>query len=245
MNTLSVFAPRRLARLLAGDAMNVTRDPMLLFAVVLSVVPPLALYFGQPAMDAAAQSAFGIVALSRYFVPLVLMLPAVLIGWVTGFLLLEDRDEGTLLALDVTPIGKSGFLAYRVTVTALLAIALTLYAWPLVLPDASLGIALTLAALVALNAVAAAVILPAIARNKVEGLALTKLTNLLAIVPLLAAIPSPWRYIGGVLPPYWIGELLPLTTVAPLPASLTIALGLALNGLAVLALFRWLGRKAG
>ncbi len=37
-----------------------------------------------------------------------------LIGWVTGFLLLEDRDDGPLLAVDVTPIGKCGFLAYRV-----------------------------------------------------------------------------------------------------------------------------------
>ena len=59
-----------------------------------------------------------------------------LIGWVTGFLLLEDRDEGTLLALDVTPVGKSGFLLYRVGVTATLAVALTLYAWPLVIPEA-------------------------------------------------------------------------------------------------------------
>jgi hypothetical protein len=32
--------------------------------------------------------------------------------------MLEDRDDGALLALDVTPPGKAGFLAYRVTVTA-------------------------------------------------------------------------------------------------------------------------------
>ena len=54
----------------------------------------------------------------RYLAPIVFVLPALLIAWVTGFLMLEDRDDRALLALDVTPPGKAGFLAYRVTVTA-------------------------------------------------------------------------------------------------------------------------------
>ena len=44
------------------------------------------------------------------------------------------------------------------------------------------------------EAVIAAALLPALARNKVEGLALTKLTNIMAVVPLLALLPSPWRF---------------------------------------------------
>lgn len=245
MSALGLFAPHRLWRLVAGDAMNIGRDPMLLFATGMSLAPALALYLSRGALDAAALSTFGIAELSRFIVPVVLLMPAVLIGWVTGFLLLEDRDEGTLLALDVTPVGKSGFLLYRVSITAALAIAVTLYAWPLILPAASPLLAAALAVLVAANAIAFTVALPAFARNKVEGLALTKLTNLFAIVPLLAAIPSPLRYIGGAFPSYWVGELLRLTEVAPSPSWLATLLGLIASAAAVTGLFRLLQSRAG
>jgi fluoroquinolone transport system permease protein len=132
----------------------------------------------------------------------------VLIGWVTGFLLLEDRDDGVLLAVDVTPIGKSGFLTYRVTVTALVGAAITAIAIPFVAPALELPQRLLIVTAVAVESVLAAVILPALARNKVEGLALTKLTNIAAVVPLIAIVPSPWRYVAGIVPTYWLGELL-------------------------------------
>lgn len=206
MTWLAVFAPSRLARLFAADIMNVSRDPMLLFAFVLSLLPSLGLYLGRNALDAKALEMFGLGGLSTIIAPMALVLPATLTGWVTGFLLLEDRDDGPLLAIDVTPVGKVGFLAYRVAVTGLAAALITLVAVSWLLPiatDHSLVVAM-----VAVEAVIAAIALPAFARNKVEGLALTKLTNLLAVAPLLALIPSPWRYIGGLLPSFWLGELL-------------------------------------
>jgi fluoroquinolone transport system permease protein len=245
MSALGLFAPRRLWRLVAGDAMNIARDPMLLFATAMSLTPALALSLTRDPLDAAALSTFGIADFSRYVVPFALLIPAILIGWVTGFLLLEDRDEGTLLALDITPVGKSGFLIYRVSITALLAVALTLYAWPLILPGASPILAAALSVLVGANAIAFTVALPAIARNKVEGLALTKLTNLFAVVPLLAAIPSPWRFLAAPIPSYWVGELLNLTDVAALPLWLAASLGLVVSAAALVGLFALFARRAG
>lgn len=245
MSARGLLAPHRLWRLVSGDAINIARDPMLLFATALSFAPALALYLGEASMNAAADAALGIDSLSRYVLPVALLVPASLLGWVTGFLLLEDRDEGTLLALDVTTVGKSGFLAYRIAVTAALAVVITLYAWPLVMRDKPPELVLSIAALVAMNAIAFAVLLPAIARNKVEGLALTKLTNLLVLAPLLAAIPSPLRYAGGIIPSYWVGELLALTEVAPLTLWIALPIALAVNLAAVVALFRLFARRTG
>ncbi|MBL8126276.1 MAG: hypothetical protein JNM64_01485, partial [Chloroflexia bacterium] len=146
---------------------------------------------------------------------------------------------------DVTPVGKAGFLAYRVGITALIAAAITLYAWPLILPSVAAPIVAVIAVLVAASSVGFAVVLPAIARNKVEGLAVTKLTNLLSVAPLLAAIPSPLRFLAAPLPPFWIGELLGLTTVAALPFWLAALAGAAVHALAVLLLFRLFARRAG
>lgn len=245
MTALSLFAPRRFGRLLASDAMNISRDPMLVGAIFMSLLPAAALYFGREAMDAAALEAFGVSQLSRYFAPLALIIPAMLIGWVTGFLLLEDRDDGPLLAVDVTPVGKGGFLGYRVTVTAIVTAAVTLYAAPLVIPEFGWGMAALMAVLVASEAAMVAIILPAIARNKVEGLALTKLINLASVVPLIAIIQSPLRLAAGVFPSYWIGELLDLSGQDTLPFVAAAGLALAVHAAAVVLLFRLLGRRAG
>ena len=245
MTALSLFAPRRFFRLAASDAMNIARDPMLLFAIVMSLVPAAGFYFGREAMDAAALETFGLSGFSRYVAPIVLILPAMLVGWITGFLLLEDRDDGPLLAVDVTPVGKGGFLGYRVTVTAIVAVAITLYAAPLVIPEQGWGMAALMAVLIAAEAAMVAIILPAIARNKVEGLALTKLINLAAIVPLLAIVPSPLRLLAGIVPPFWIGELLDLSGEPVLPFAATVALALATHAVAVAALFWLLGRRSG
>jgi len=245
MSILSIFTPRRFGRLLAADAMNAGRDPMLLFTMAMSLAPALAFHFGRDAMNAAALETFGIADFGRYVAPIAMLVPAMLIGWVTGFLLLEDRDDGPLLAVDVTPIGKGGFLAYRVTATALVTAAITLYALPLVVPDIGWGIAMLLALLIGIEAVLAAVVLPAIARNKVEGLALTKLTNIASIVPLIAAFPSPWRYLAGIVPTYWIGELLQLSSASYLPPQAIMGLAVATHLGAAAGLFWLLGKTRG
>ena len=245
MSGLAVFKPRRFVRLLLSDAMNIARDPMLLFAIVLSIAPSAAFWLTQPALDEAALAAFGVERFSRYLVPLVLLIPAYLIGWVTGFLLLEDRDDGPLLALDVTPVGKAGFLAYRVAVTALVTAIITLGALQVITPDPGPLPAFVILLLVPANAVLAALVLPAIARNKVEGLALTKLINLASVLPLLAIVPSPWRYLAGIVPTYWIGELLSLSGTDYLPLGVVIALAVVGHIAAGGLLFRLLSRRVG
>jgi hypothetical protein len=245
MSTLSVFAPARFGRMFAADAKNVSRDPTLIFAILLSAAPALAFHFGQAPMDAGMLDAFGVEAFSRYVAPIAISIPAFLIGWVTGFLFLEDRDEGTLLALDITPVGKRGFIAYRVAVTVLITMLLTVYDVWLVLPGTGPGMTALLAVLVAAEAVAATFILPAVARNKVEGLAITKLTNIAGIVPVLAVIPSPLRYIAGIVPTFWIGELLGLSSERYLPTGVIVVLALVSHFAVAWLLFRFMQRKAG
>jgi len=245
MSVLGSLSPARFARLAASDAMNIARDPMLIFATVMSITPAIAFVLARDQMDAAASAAWGIAAISRFVAPVALVLPAFLIGWVTGFLLLEDRDEGVFAALDVTPVGKSGFLAYRASVTALITFALTLWACWLILPQGSAWLDLLIAVLVAAEAVIAAIILPAVARNKVEGLALTKLINIAAVAALIAAIPSPLRFLGGVVPTYWVGESLHLTDIAALPLWITAAIAVSVHAVAVVALLKLFARRAG
>lgn len=243
MSGLGVLMPRRFGRLLLSDAMNIGRDPMLLFAIVLSVVPAVAFHLMQADMDAAAVAAFGIGGFSRYVAPVALLVPAYLIGWVTGFLLLEDRDDGPLAAVAVTPMGKGGFFTYRATVTAVVTATVTLPGLRLIVPELGTGYSILLLVLVPAQAVIAAVMLPAIARNKVEGLALTKLINLGMMAPLLALLPSPWRLLGGVVPSYWVGEILGLAGSPALPPAALGAAAAAVHLAWGVILFRWFLRR--
>jgi fluoroquinolone transport system permease protein len=245
MNTPSIFAPRRFGRLFVSDALNVVRDPTLVFATLFSLMPAIAFFSGKTPMDEAAEAAFGFTDFSRFVAPVALCLPAYLIGWVTGFLFLEDRDEGTLMAIDITPVGKAGFMGHRVAVTVLLTTAVTLFGARLVVPEAGWALAALVAIFVSLQAVSAAFVLPAVARNKVEGLAVTKLANIAAIAPLLAIVPSPLRYLVGVVPSFWVGELFGLSSRPYLPMPAVVAFALAAHIAVALLLYLLMRRKAG
>lgn len=208
MSVFAIFRPRRFIRLLVADSLNISRDPILLFVAMMSFLPATLLYFFGAPLDEAGVAHLGIEGLSRYITGPTVIMPAFLLGWVTGFLLLEDRDDGPLLAMETTPTGKSGFLLYRLSVTCVVCFAVALIGARLLVADRGWGAALFLAALVALEAIIVAFILLALARNKVEGLALSKLINIGSVVPLLALLPSGLRYMGGLFPSYWIGEFL-------------------------------------
>jgi fluoroquinolone transport system permease protein len=244
MTPWSILAPRRLSIMLSADAMNVSRDPMLVSACIMSVLPSIGLWLARDAIDAAGAGA-GIASLSLSFIPLALLIPAFLIGWVTGFLLLEDRDDGPLLAVDVTPVGRGGFLAYRLAVTAALTAAITLMALYLLLPAAALWLKLLILVTIPVDAALSAIVLLALARNKVEGLALTKLTNIAAVVPFAALIPSPLRLLAGIVPTYWLGELLGLPAAASIPDWSAAALLIVSHAIAAVLLMRLLQRRSG
>lgn len=245
MNTFTKPRPNRFAQLFAADTRNISRDPALLFAIVLSIALPIGIAVFRPVIDNTAANTLGVTAFTNYIIPVVFCLPAFLTGWVTGFLLLEDRDDGPLMALDVTPMGKAGFFAYRAIVTAIITAAITILCLILLAPQTPLLVAAIIVVLIAIEAVCSAFILPAIARNKVEGLAVTKVINIAAIVPLLVLLPSPLRYIGAIIPSYWIGDLLMDEATQYLSLNVKLALAIIVHVLVALLLYRFASRRIG
>jgi fluoroquinolone transport system permease protein len=189
------------------DARSVARDPLLRWLVAYPIVLALLLRFGVAALDVPVQARFGF-ALSDYgvlIVSFVFELLPVLCGMVVGFLLLDARDDGTLAALQVTPLTLGGFLAYRLAAPMALSVAMTLVSVPLVgladvHPVTLVAVALGAAPLAPLFAL----FLAAFARNKVEGFALTKAAGILFLPPVFAYfVHAPWQWAFGVMPTFW------------------------------------------
>ncbi|MCB9994664.1 MAG: hypothetical protein H6873_13535 [Hyphomicrobiaceae bacterium] len=239
------LTPKRFTTLLAADTRNAGRDPTLIFGIVMSILPTILIPPFRDAINGWARGLFAIPDLVLWASPMLMTLPAILIGWITGFLFLEDRDEATLLAIDITPFGKGAYLQYRTVATILVAFVISVVNGFVFTPHLGPALILFMALLVALFAVSMAFVFPALARNKVEGLALTKVVNLFSIAPLLALVPSLWRYLAAPVPSFWIGELINPASRPGLPLWAILVLGLLTHMALVVWLYRFTLRRAG
>lgn len=231
------FSPPVVRALLRADMLNVARDPMLVMGLVLSIVPAILVSVFGPAAEAAARSAFGLVGMDRVLGILAVIMPGAMIGWATGFLLIEDRDETMFTAIAVTPLGRIGLVAWRLGLCTALVFTFSLAAALMALPDAGFPLCLAIALVATGYGPITALILLGFSTNKVEGLALTKLVNIAIFAPLLALLPAPWRYLAAPLPPFWIGELADLSGSAIRPV-LALPLGLLTTALILALLIR-------
>jgi fluoroquinolone transport system permease protein len=220
------------------DLHSVRRDALLRWMLVFPLLAAAAARWLVPAISARLLAVFGF-DLSAYYLLfnslLALAVPQML-GLLIGFLLLDQRDDRTLTALQVTPLTLNGYLAYRIALPVGLSLAATLF----VLPFGGLSpLAWPHLALVALaNGLMAplvALALAAFASNKVQGFAIAKGMGVIILPPLLAWFaPAPWEYVFGLAPTYW-----PVKLYWALHAGQAAAPLYLLAGLAYQALLLW------
>jgi fluoroquinolone transport system permease protein len=203
----------RAARVLGPvDLLSVRRDPLLRWVALMPLLFALPARFVLPGVTARAGDLLGLEFLPHYApvmgCALLLFTPA-MVGMVVGFLLLDQRDDGTLAALRVTPLPLGAYLAYRLAAPVVVSAALTVAAFPIaglgdLDPPRLLLAALAAAPLAPLYALA----LFAFAQNKVQGFAVVKLLSVLPLAPLVAyAADGPWELLLALAPTYWPAQV--------------------------------------
>ena len=189
------------------DGKSVGRDPLLRWLIVYPLAMALLVRWGVPILRTHLIARFQFdlhpyYGLLMSFVPLI---TPMLAGIVVGFLLLDQRDDQTLTALQVTPLTLSGYFAYRITVPTVVSFVVTLAVLPLaglldLGPLASVAAALSSCLLAPIYAL----FLGAFASNKVQGFALSKALGVLLVPPLVAYfVNPPWQFLFGLDPLYW------------------------------------------
>lgn len=189
------------------DLKNMRRDSMLVWLPVLPPLVALLTRWGLPALTSwlLAQVAFDLTPYHSLMMSFIMPFPAGFVGVITGFLLLDERDDRTLTALMVTPLPLTGYLAYRLSAPLLASTLLALITYPVVglLPLPWLPL-LLIALLSGFAAPILALALPSLAANKVAGLALQKMLGSLLFLPVVAYfLPEPWQWLAGIFPTYW------------------------------------------
>ena len=189
------------------DARSVARDSMLRWLIAMPIAYALAFRWGVPALRAWLDEHYGFDLAPHYPLLasfLVLITPA-LLGAVAGFLLLDQRDDRTLTALQVTPLTVEGYLAYRIAVPMLVSVPV-MVACIAISDLVTMGVvpAIAAAAQAAPTAPLFALFAAGFATNKVQGFALLKGVGVLSWPPVIAwFVSSPWQVAFGLDPLYW------------------------------------------
>ncbi len=191
---------------------QVLRDGMLFAMLPAPFLTGVLFKFGIPLLDAllkrelsfSLEPWFGLIdGLLLYMTPL-------LLAMIPSFLLLEERDEGIADFYRITPAGGLAYYMARLGLPMLWAFACSIVVGALFTLTVVSPVVLVAACLICTAAgIIMALGISHFAKNRVEGLALSKLTGL-SLLGLLAAwfVPAPYAWLFGVMPSYWLGVLL-------------------------------------
>ncbi len=190
------------------DIKSFYRDSLLFWMIFLPVIWAFVIRWGLPFITTTIIEKFQF-DLSPYY-PIIMsyfiiLMTPVIFGLVIGFLLLDERDDGTLTALSVTPLSLNNYFAYRIIIPMVLSIVMAFLIYPIAnighINSFSLfGAAIVAAPMAPLFALA----LASIAQNKVQGFALMKSSGAILLPPVFAFfMDSNWEIAFGIFPSYW------------------------------------------
>jgi fluoroquinolone transport system permease protein len=226
-----------------NDLKSINRDS-LLFGVIIApwllvlslrlVIPPLTEFL-------ATRYQFDLVSYYPLVICFFLFLNIpLLFGVMTGFLMLDERDNDTLTALRVTPASLQGLVKYRLAIAFLFSTVYILITTPLSgLVKIENGFQILIPALLAsLFAPVVTLFLAAFARNKLEGFALIKGAGVVLLGPLMSFfMVGAAQYLFGLLPTFWAVHAF----VAALNQEsylVYVVIGLIYNSLLIALLYR-------
>jgi len=139
--------------------------------------------------------------------------------------MLTEYDENIAVYLAVTPLGKNGYAVSRLLFPAVISIlASVLLINRFSLTVWTFGMTLITCSLTSLLSTAVSLLLFSFSRNRVEGMAMAKLSGLLMLgLPVPFFLLSDMQYLFSLLPSFWIAKLVVEKTILfLLPAMITL-----------------------
>lgn len=190
----------------------IRRDMMLIAALAAPFLAGIAIRFIVPFIEKTLIGFTGMNAvISPYYGLFDILFASVapaMFCFIAAMVMLEERDEHIDRYLFITGLGKSGYIVSRIVIPALFSFAITAALLPvfgLTAPSAAQILLLSLTG--TLQGITIALLVVTLSSNKLEGMAITKLSSLIifgAAVPYF--VPTPFSFFAFLLPSFWIGK---------------------------------------
>lgn len=209
---------------LKSDIKQITRDPIILilyFApVLLFGFILIALHYLPPYIDAY----FNLLNYLPYILAGTLGLTSGLLGIATGFMMIDDKDGKIYELMQITPLGRKGYLFNRLLIPGLMTIIYTsifiIFINPLPLIQ---GIALI--TMCSIQSALFAIALFHLADDQVKGLTYAKGLNIVIIFAFTKLIKNNViSAFAVVVPTYWLTETILFNNFVTLSIALVIHL---------------------
>ncbi|ONI46879.1 hypothetical protein AN644_02305 [Candidatus Epulonipiscium fishelsonii] len=192
--------------LISTQLKQLGRDSLLLFLVIYPFILTIIGRILVPIItDATLTDTFNLAnhypAIMVFFV----IMNPIIFGAIVGLMLLDERENNVISAIQILPIKFSQYLLSKATLFTVLSIAsgiivtysIDLYYVPFI---ASLFINIV----ASLGVFFGMLLVNLFASNKVEGFATMKGSGFLLVIPVVALyIPAPFKYLCALAPAYW------------------------------------------
>ncbi|MDR1974450.1 MAG: hypothetical protein LBQ31_07225 [Bacteroidales bacterium] len=217
---------------LKNDLRQILRDPIM---AILMVVPllliiafKLMVLYLVPFIQALIE--FDILPYLYYVFVFVVIMCASMLGIVTGFMMIDDRDGKISELMSVTPLGRNGYLINRLLFSSVLSVFYSILGYYVLNVVELPFVTILFVSLLSSNySIIIGLLIFTFADDKVKGLAFAKAINSLTLFAFTDLLALKWlTVLSWFFPPYWI------TLVVQTPHTLLV------YGLALLVNFGWL-----
>jgi fluoroquinolone transport system permease protein len=143
---------------------------------------------------------------SQYILSFVLLTNSGMLGIVTGFMMLDERDGNIVELMSVTPLGKNGYLLNRLSIASVFSLIYSFLAYYILdLAELPFYSVLLLSVLLAIYSSIIGLLLFLGANDKVKGLSYAKALNVFILFAFADLFSLKWFvFISWFFPPYWI-----------------------------------------
>ncbi|WP_347551826.1 hypothetical protein ABFG93_07085 [Pseudalkalibacillus hwajinpoensis] len=197
----------RILSLLFYDLKAIWKDLMTMISIFAPILMALFFRFATPILDEAFFKGTTFPPSDQNLVIglLLLLTTPVMLGMMSGFILLDEKDEGIAMSIAVTPFQLKGYLFYRLYLPMIISLLL---AFPVLTIGGFTEIMtlrlLPFLLLIIVETPIIALLMASTAENKVEGLAIAKVISIILAIPIaIYFIDHPALMLAGILPPYW------------------------------------------
>jgi fluoroquinolone transport system permease protein len=217
---------------LNNDLKQIMRDPIMAILMVgplfLIIALKLMVLFLIPIIRTSI--GFDVSPYLDYVFVFVVMMCGAMMGIVTGFMMIDDRDGKIAELMSVTPLGRSGYLFNRLLFAATLSVLYSILSYYVLNVVELPLITMLFVSLLSSNyAIIIGLLIFTFADDKVKGLTFAKAINSLSLFAFTDLLALKWlTVLSWFFPPYWI------TKVVQSPHSFLIYV------LALLVNFGWL-----
>jgi fluoroquinolone transport system permease protein len=236
---------------LKNELKNIVRDPMYAFFSVYPFIFGAIGYFLVNFIEEQSENP----TWSKMVAMLLVLMTSYVFGAVTGFTLLDDKDDKVLMSLKITPISTKMYVFVKILIGYIFGFIATLIIILATgfLEGSSLWMILLITTIASMQAPFLALVVNSFAENKVEGFVVMKATGMTLILPAVAFFFTDWKEFFFVIAPgFWPARMIQMEIMPSiifnidynLPIIGYFLLGMAYNMIISYLLFKLYAKKS-